>query len=146
MVQLRRESLSVGILGTSTNSTIPLNVWTHIAYVWNGSTATVTPFINGVAGNVIIANTTFVCQAITIGTDAANPHQTSQGSVYQPLLRTRVVYTSNFTPAIDLTPAWNDTSVAYFLGADLVEQVTGSVVPIGSAVGGTVVSTYRPLV
>ena len=131
-----------GVLATSTNSTIPLNVWTHIAYVWNGSNTTLTPFVNGVACTEINVNATVQCQMITIGCEAPSPGNTIQGSVHQPLLRTRVVYTSNFTPAIDLTPAWNDTSVAYFLGAGLVEQVTGSVVPIG----GTVVSTYRTLV
>jgi hypothetical protein len=132
-------------LSLGSNVVAAPSVWNHIAYVWNATTNVITGYINGVAGDTprTITGFTAIGSTITIGIDCTSPTQfPGSMQVMQPLLRNRVVYTGNFTPSNDLTPIWSDTSVLYFLGSNLVDLVSGSVVPTG----GIVVSTYRALV
>ena len=125
------------------SSVITPGVWNHIAWVWNGATSVMTCYLNGVAGAPvsIAGGLNVITNGITIGVNCDTLSQFAQSTLYQPLMRNRAVYTSNFTPSQDLTPAALDTSVVYFLGPSLVEQVSGSVVQTA----GTVVNTYRGL-
>ena len=127
--------------GIALSGTITTNSWNHIACVWNPGTGTLTGYVNGVAGTPRSTSLTSSGTGHTFGIDSTAPGTFSPARIYQPLLRNRVVYTSNFTPSIDLTPAWNDTSVVYFIGASFQDLVTGATVPTS----GNVVSTYRAL-
>ena len=127
--------------GIALSGTITTNSWNHIACVWNPGTGTLTGYVNGVAGTPRSTSLTSSGTGHTFGIDCASPGTFSPARIYQPLLRNRVVYTSNFTSSIDLTPAWNDTSVVYFIGASFQDLVTGATVPTS----GNVVSTYRAL-
>ena len=144
--------LSVYIRDSATNyvlstNTVPLNTWTHLAWVWTGTN--IFCFINGVYQNqqqacsTTIGNTPY----IMIGA-AANDSTYGQdclyGKISQPLLRNKVVYPSGspFIPATDLTPSSTDTSVLFFMGyPNRVEQVSGQTF----SSGGTVVDGSRTM-
>jgi len=90
-----------------TNSTIPLNTWTHIAAVRNGTTWQV--YINGVLDSATYTSSSNLdaARACFIGTAADGPGNTRNFTGYIDDLRiTKGItrYTSNFTPPTQAFP------------------------------------------
>jgi len=130
-----------------TNS-ISVGVWTHIAWVRSGGIWVA--YSNGIKGSNYSSTFTPLQNPtswIVLGADSigvirnGSTQYKFEGKLSQVKISSRAVYSSNFTPAQDLTPSPSDSSVLFFLGANGIDTVSG----ITLTQGGTVLNTSRTI-
>ena len=105
---------------------ILLNQWSHVVWMMNNNYLYV--FINGksypgfnlVSNNIIINNLQVIsfCHAINIATN--NNSYSFQGLISQALFTNYAKYSNNFISQIDLTPSYNDPTIIFFMGNNLI--------------------------
>ena len=130
-----------------TTNSISVGVWTHIAWVRTGGTWVA--YSNGIKGSGTSSTPTTLKNPtlwLVLGADVGNIRDGStrykfEGKLSQVKISSRAVYSSNFTPAQDLTPSPSDSSVLFFLGANGIDTVSG----ITLTQGGTVLNTSRTI-
>jgi hypothetical protein len=121
---------------------IPLNSWVHIAYVlYNG---TWSAYINGiVAGTGSNSGFGTSVTSFSLGVDSQIWSLSSykyNGSAFQPMVTGKAKYTTNFTPANDLSVGASTNPVLFFLNPGVSggfqDLATGS----SMTMGGTAVT------
>ena len=133
-------------VGTSTwgysfsgNPSVPLNSWTHVAYVFNNYVWS--GFVNGVkvgsyndTSNLPYSPTLHMAIGLCPGVGAGVYTNKFIGNVFQPMITTNVKYSSNFTPATDLSVGASTQPVAFFMNPGIAG------VPIDLVTGNTLLS------
>jgi hypothetical protein len=139
---------SVGIYSTTETTydiggNVPLNAWTHVAWVLNNNTWTA--YVNGISvgtvNNSSVQQTSPITQ-LGLGVACDNwdlVRYKFRGRIFQPMITGSAKYVSNFVPANDLSVGASSLPVAFFLNpgisGDLTDVVTASSVPMfGTAV------------
>lgn len=80
------------------NGSVPVNTWSHIAAVRNGSSFTV--YINGVAGTPVTSSASLVTNALAVALGGTT-NASFAGNAYHSntrIVKGTAVYTANFTP------------------------------------------------
>jgi hypothetical protein len=128
-----------GFLGTTI---LPLNAWTHIALVRNGTTFTA--YINGVAESIPVTGVSSSFSNMASVTTGAGDNSTT-GYVYNlRVVNGTAVYTTGFTPpTAPLTAIANTTTLLNFTDAGIYDSTTRNVIEtIGTVNVNTTISKY----
>ena len=125
-------------------STIPLNTWTHIAGVRNGSTLTL--YVNGVSAGAGTTSRTVGQQVPYIGAYYANTPSSNglTGYISNARFTSSAVYTSAFTPSITPLTAITNTSLLTCQGNRFVDNSTNAFAI--TATGSPSVQSFSPFV
>jgi len=130
--------LEVGnsVWGASFSGTaVPLNSWTHVAYVFNNYLWT--GFVNGVQVGTIndtsgLPYSPTLHMGIALCPPSASYVGKFIGNVFQPMITTGIKYSSNFTPATDLSVGASSHPVVFFMNpgitANTTDLATGNIV------------------
>jgi len=136
---------------TLTTASVPLNQWTHVAFVYTGASAY--GFINGNYSSTLLTPNYYFygVNYWDIGFDsnygnlanALTGNGRLKGFISQPLLRNNIYYKpQNFTPLIDLTPLSTDISILFYFGSNLIDTVTNNTM----TTYGTVTNINKPII
>jgi hypothetical protein len=101
------------------SATVPLNTWSHVAWVlYNGTWSS---YIDGILTATLPNSSAAVGSSatnLTLGGDASSWNLTNykyNGSIFQPMVTAKAKYTANFTPAVDLSVGASSDPVLFFL-------------------------------
>ena len=135
---------AAGALYSLGTATLPINSWTHVAWVLNSGTWSA--FIDGIMvgskpNSTILAGTS--ATNIIIGGDAEHMNLTYskfKGTIFQPMVTAKAKYTTNFVPANDLSIGASSDPVLLFVNPGVSGGFQDLVTGASMTMGGTAIT------
>ena len=131
-------SVPTGVISTS--ASIPLNTWTHIAYVRSGSTIKI--YVNGTSSVTASNSSSFGSTDCLIGDGTVFSAPTFLGYMSNFRIVKSAVYTSNFTPSTTPLTAVVNTSLLTCQSNRIVDNSANGFTL--TRTGGITVTRYSP--
>jgi hypothetical protein len=115
------------------NNPIPLNAWTHLAWVRNSTTNIISVYINGSLDISIASPTTFSIGELIIGNNdgGLNSQALFRGYISQSCISSYQKYINTFTPNSTIS---KDTNTIFFLGKNFINTINSVALNINGTV------------